>query len=162
MADLDVLPARLDDGWQAPARLAVDATTAVAPTAGRGDLTDAAQELTASALRTLRRPLGEPRLNGAELVWITRSAGSADNDVRDPLRAPLRGLPRAARGENADRVIRLVDLGDGIAGEALLPRAAALTGEPETVIRGAETGTPARTDAVHGAGWRLPTGRRFP
>ncbi|WP_329297145.1 hypothetical protein OG410_42300 [Streptomyces sp. NBC_00659] len=131
VADVDVLPARLDNGWQAPARLAVDATTPVAPTAGRGDIADAAQELTASALRTLQRLPGEPRLNGAELVWITRSAAGADNDVRDPLRAPLRGLVRAARGEYAERVIRLVDLGDGIADEALLPRAAALTGEPE-------------------------------
>uniref|UniRef100_A0AAU3HR22 Type I polyketide synthase n=1 Tax=Streptomyces sp. NBC_01393 TaxID=2903851 RepID=A0AAU3HR22_9ACTN len=149
VADVDVLLARLDDGWQAPARLAVDATTPVAPTVGRGDIADAAQELTASALRTLQRLLGEPRLNGVELVWITRSAAGADNDVRDPLRAPLWGLVRAARGEYAERVIRLVDLGDGIADEALLPRAVALTGEPEIVIRGAEIRTPRLVRTPH-------------
>ncbi|MEV6173469.1 type I polyketide synthase [Streptomyces sp. NPDC051954] len=149
VADVDVLLARLDDGWQAPARLAVDATALVASADGHGDIAGAARELTASALRTLHRLLGEPRLDGVELVWITRSAAGADNEVRDPLRAPLWGLVRAARGEYAERVIRLVDLGDDNADTALLPRALALPGEPEIVVRSGEIRVPRLVRTAH-------------
>ncbi|MGQ5640933.1 MULTISPECIES: type I polyketide synthase, partial [unclassified Streptomyces] len=140
VADVDVLLARLDDGRQAPARLAVDATAATAP-AGDDDIAGAAQQLTAAALHTLRRLLGEPRLDGVELVWITRSALGVDDEVHDLAHAPLWGLLRAARSEQAERAIRLVDLGNDGADDALLPRAVALTGEPEIVIRDGEIRT---------------------
>ncbi|MFF3847897.1 type I polyketide synthase [Streptomyces sp. NPDC002328] len=142
VADVDVLLARLDDGRQTPLRLAVDTTAPAASTGGHGDIADTAQELTASALRTAQRLLGEPRLEGVELVWITRSAAGADDEVRDPLPAPLWGLIRAVRGEHAERVIRLVDLGDDSADAALLPRALALPDEPEIVIRDGEIRVP--------------------
>ncbi|MFJ8547361.1 type I polyketide synthase, partial [Streptomyces sp. NPDC093586] len=135
VADVDVLLARLDDGAAAPARLVVDATGPVASASGTGDVAGAALELTASTLRTLQRLLGEPRLDGAELVWITRSAAGADDEVRELLTAPLWGLLRAARGEYAERAIRLVDLGQEPVDETLLSRAVALTDEPETAIR---------------------------
>ncbi|MEV5880887.1 SDR family NAD(P)-dependent oxidoreductase [Streptomyces sp. NPDC052101] len=141
VADVDVLLARLDDGRQAPARLAVDATAATAPAGGDHDIAGAAQELTAAALHTLRRLLGEPRLDGVELVWITRAALGVDDEVHDLAHAPLWGLLRAARSEQAERAIRLVDLGNDGADDALLPRAVALTGEPEIVIRGGEIRT---------------------
>ncbi|MET9500024.1 type I polyketide synthase, partial [Streptomyces sp. NPDC006552] len=149
VADVDVLLARLDDGGQTPVRLAVDATAPTAPAGGPGDIADAAQRLTASALRTLQRLLGEPRLNDVELVWITRSAAGADNEVRDPLRAPLWGLVRAARGEYTERVIRLVDLDDDSADPALLSQALALPGEPEIVIRDGEIRLPRLVRTAH-------------
>ncbi|MFB6507862.1 SDR family NAD(P)-dependent oxidoreductase [Streptomyces sp. NPDC056410] len=133
VADVDVLLAHLDDGRKAPARLAVDATAAAAP--ADGDIARAAQELTASALGTLQRLLGEPRLETTELLWITRSAVDADEDVRDLAHAPLWGLLRTVRNEYAERAIRLIDLGTGSADEALLPRAVAMAGEPEIAIR---------------------------
>ncbi|MFJ5780145.1 beta-ketoacyl synthase N-terminal-like domain-containing protein [Streptomyces sp. NPDC093094] len=135
VADVDVLLARLDDGAAAPARLVVDATTPVASASGDGDIAGAALELTAAALHTLQRLLGESRLDGTELVWVTRSATGADDETRELRTAPLWGLLRAARGEYAERAIRLVDLGEDPAGKALLSRAVALTDEPETVVR---------------------------
>ncbi|MFJ9214476.1 SDR family NAD(P)-dependent oxidoreductase, partial [Streptomyces sp. NPDC102264] len=137
VADVDVLLAHLDDGGQAPARVAVDATAA--PTGD--DIACAAQELTASALGTLQRLLAEPRLEATELLWITRSAVAVDDDVRDLAHAPLWGLLRAARNEHAERVIRLIDLPAGSAGDALLPRAVAMAGEPEIAIRDGEIRT---------------------
>ncbi|WP_143079260.1 KR domain-containing protein, partial [Streptomyces monashensis] len=141
VADVDALVAHLDDGRQAPARLAIDATTA-SQRAGEspGDAA-AAQELTASALLTLQRLLGEQRLEQTELVWITRSAVDVDEDVRDLAHAPLWGLLRAARSEHAERVIRAVDLGDADADSALLHTAVATVGEPEIAIRGGEIRT---------------------
>ncbi|MFJ9034896.1 type I polyketide synthase, partial [Streptomyces sp. NPDC102274] len=134
VADVDVLLAHLDNGGQAPARVAVDATAA--PTGD--DIACATQELTASALGTLQRLLAEPRLETTELLWITRSAVAVDDDVRDLAHAPLWGLLRAARNEYAERVIRLIDLQAGSAGDALLPRAVAMAGEPEIAIRDGE------------------------
>ncbi|MFJ2249632.1 SDR family NAD(P)-dependent oxidoreductase [Streptomyces sp. NPDC087862] len=136
VADVDALLAHLDDGEQAPARLAVDATAAAAPAGG--DTARATQELTASALGTIRRLLGEPRLEATELVWITRSAVAADDDVRDLAHAPLWGLLRSARNEYAERAIRLIDLGAASTGDALLSRAVTMTGEPEIAIRDGE------------------------
>ncbi|WP_143631606.1 acyltransferase domain-containing protein, partial [Streptomyces thermovulgaris] len=144
VADVDALLAHLEDGRKAPARLAVDTTTAGAagtPAGGDEDISGAAQELTASALRTLQRLLNEPRLEATELVWITRSAVGADDDVRDLAHAPLWGLLRAARSEHPERVIRLIDLGNSSADEALLPRAIAVVDEPEIAIRDGEIRT---------------------
>ncbi|MFC8827299.1 type I polyketide synthase [Streptomyces sp. NPDC057137] len=135
VADVDVLLAHLDDGREPPARLAVDATAQTAPASS-----DAAYRLTADTLRTLQRLVGEPRLDEVELVWITRSATGADNEVRDLAHAPLWGLLRTARSEYAERVIRLIDLGSD-ADDALLQQALALTDEPEIAIRGGELRT---------------------
>ncbi|WP_133169036.1 type I polyketide synthase [Streptomyces sp. DH-12] len=135
VADVGVLLARLDDGRAAPARLVVDATAADAPPGG-----DAAYRLTAETLNTLRSLVGDPRLAEAELVWITRSATGADEELRDLAHAPLWGLLRVARSEYAERVIRLIDLG-GAADDALLPQALALPGEPEIAIRDGEIRT---------------------
>ncbi|MGW9499303.1 SDR family NAD(P)-dependent oxidoreductase, partial [Streptomyces prasinus] len=136
VADVGALLACLDDERDAPARLVVDATAADVPPGG-----DAAYRLTADTLRTLRSLVGDPRLAEAELVWITRSATDADEELRDLAHAPLWGLLRVARSEYAERVIRLIDLG-GAADDALLPRALALPGEPEIAIRGGEIRTP--------------------
>ncbi|MER5886561.1 SDR family NAD(P)-dependent oxidoreductase [Streptomyces sp. NPDC001941] len=143
VADVDAVLAHLDDGRAAPVRLAVDATAAGAARTDGADIAGAAQELTASALLTLRRLLDEPRLGSTELVWITRSAVAVavDGDVRDLARAPLWGLLRSARNEYAERAIRLIDLGEGSADDALLPRAIAMAGEPEIAIRGGEVRT---------------------
>ncbi|MFE2765947.1 type I polyketide synthase [Streptomyces albidoflavus] len=134
VADVGALLARLDDERDAPVRLVVDTTTAKLPGG------DAAYRLTAETLHTLRSLVGEPRLAEAELVWITRSATGADEDVRDLAHAPLWGLLRVARSEYAERVIRLIDLGTE-ADDALLPAALALPGEPEIAIRGGELRT---------------------
>ncbi|MFE3593273.1 SDR family NAD(P)-dependent oxidoreductase, partial [Streptomyces niveus] len=154
VADVDVLLAHLDDGREPPARLAVDATS-VAPTASSDD---AAYRLTADTLLTLQRLVGEPRLDGVELVWITRSATGADNEVRDLAHAPLWGLLRAARSEYAERVIRLIDLGSDVADDSLLLPALALTDEPEIAIRGGEIRTArlvrATADTAAGSGPR--------
>ncbi|MEU9256825.1 polyketide synthase dehydratase domain-containing protein, partial [Streptomyces sp. NPDC048270] len=130
VADVDVLLAQIDERSELPVRLVVDATRGI----GHG-----AQQQTASALGTLQRLLAEPRLAGAELVWVTRSAVDTGDGVADLAHAPLWGLVRAARAEHADRVIRLIDLGtDGAADDALLPRALSVTGEPELAVRGGE------------------------
>ncbi|MGW0933299.1 type I polyketide synthase, partial [Streptomyces sp. NPDC002644] len=142
VTDVAALLARLDDGQPAPVRLVVDATTgAAAPADDDQDVAAAALELTASALLTLQRLLAEPRLDGTELVWITRSAVAVDDEVHDLTRAPLWGLVRAARSEQAERTIRLVDLSHDPADDALLPHALALTDEPELVLRDGELRT---------------------
>ncbi|UUU45067.1 acyltransferase domain-containing protein (plasmid) [Streptomyces sp. NBC_00162] len=130
VADVDVLLAQIDERAELPLRLVLDATRGI----GHG-----AQQQTASALGTLQRLLAEPRLAGAELVWVTRSAVDTGDGVADLAHAPLWGLVRAARAEHADRVIRLIDLGpDGGADDALLPQALSVTGEPELAVRGGE------------------------
>ncbi|MGC5040128.1 type I polyketide synthase, partial [Streptomyces sp. DT73] len=153
VADVDVLLARVDDEWAAPARLVVDATTADTPPGG-----GAAYRLTAETLRTLQSLVGDPRLAEAELVWITRSAIGADDDVRDLAHAPLWGLLRVARSEYAERVIRLIDLGTA-ADDALLPAALALPGEPEIAIRDGEIRTArlVRTTTAPATGTTAPT-----
>ncbi|MET9819717.1 type I polyketide synthase [Streptomyces sp. NPDC006355] len=123
LADLDALLADLDSGTPAPARVVVDATAVDAPDA------DVAR-FAGLALDTTRRLLAEPRLDAAELVWLTNASGTAVGT------APLRGLLRSARAEHPDRVLRTLEL-DGPA-DRFLPAALALTDEPELVVRSTE------------------------
>ncbi|WP_436844163.1 type I polyketide synthase [Streptomyces subrutilus] len=144
VADVDVLLAQITERGEPPVRLVVDATRGI-----RAD----AQQQTASALGTLQRLLAEPRLAGAELVWVTRSAVDTGDGVADLAHAPLWGLVRAARAEHADRVIRLIDLGpDGGTDDALLPQALSVTGEPELAVRGGEVRVARLVRAESGGG----------
>ncbi|MEU5812070.1 type I polyketide synthase, partial [Streptomyces sp. NPDC047718] len=113
-----------------PDRVLVDATrpTGATPLGG-----------TTAALELLQRLLAEPRLESAELVWLTRGAVACDGPVHDLARAGLWGLLRTARGEHAERVIRLVDVdGDPASMAAAAERALLVAGEPEIAVRRGE------------------------
>ncbi|WP_256107883.1 type I polyketide synthase, partial [Streptomyces sp. ODS05-4] len=135
-AYLDALLAHLDAGHPAPDRLLVDATSH--PDAVRETDADAVRETARAALNGARRLLGEPRLAGAELVWVTRdSVAAADGDRLDGVaQAAVWGLVRAVRAEHPDRPVRLVDLDAGPADRPAVRRALAASGEPETAVRG--------------------------
>ncbi|HEU5471993.1 MAG TPA: SDR family NAD(P)-dependent oxidoreductase, partial [Actinophytocola sp.] len=140
-ADLDALLA----GAGRPRRIVVDAT-------GPGTGT-AAMAGTIGALPVLQRLLTEPSLADAELVWVTRNAVAArPEDAVDALaRTPLWGLIRAVRGEQPDRVLRLVDLDDDADDAGPLPAALALAGEPELAVRGGTGHVPRLVRAEGGA-----------
>ncbi|MFF1717529.1 SDR family NAD(P)-dependent oxidoreductase, partial [Streptomyces sp. NPDC058268] len=134
VTDVDDLRARLDAGDEAPARLVVDATTQ-----DPGDLADAVRKAAATALHVVQALLAESRLDGTELVWVTRHALSVDEgETVELASAPLWGLLRAARAEYPLRSLRLVDAGSGPEDVAALARAVSVTDEPEIAVRGGE------------------------
>ncbi|OLF05944.1 hypothetical protein BU204_36795 [Actinophytocola xanthii] len=122
---LSELDSGVDSGMTAPGRVLVDLT------AGPADPESAAT----SALAALQALVGHPRLEAAELVFVT----VADSE-RALLAAPVRGLVRSAAAEHPDRVLRLVEL-DTLE-DAPLARALAVSGEPELVVRGQEVLVP--------------------
>ncbi|MEW2087492.1 SDR family NAD(P)-dependent oxidoreductase [Streptomyces sp. NPDC005283] len=168
VADAEALATHLADGDEAPARLVVDATThrTTTDTPDAADDADAAREAAAAALETVQRLLAEPRLAQAELVWVTRGAVDAgDGDMPDVVGAPVWGLLRTARSENADRGVRLIDLAgeDGPAGPdngELICRALDAAEEPELAIRAGELRAPrlVPADAKTSAGITGTTG----
>ncbi|WP_331724160.1 SDR family NAD(P)-dependent oxidoreductase (plasmid) [Streptomyces canus] len=117
-----------------PARIVVDVTEAVP-----GDGSSDAEGIRSAATRVLEQ-LGElcadPRLDGTELVWVTRRAVSTGAD--DLVNAPVWGLVRAARAEYAERTLRLVDLGGDDSDLGVLERALSMDGEPEIAVREGE------------------------
>ncbi|MGR4885003.1 SDR family NAD(P)-dependent oxidoreductase, partial [Streptomyces sp. LARHCF249] len=133
--DVDGLRARLDAGDEPPARLVVD-STAQDP----GDLADAVRTATATALDVVQGLLAESRLDGTELVWVTREAVPAEpgKGIDGLVHAPLWGLVRAARAEYPQRSLRLVDTGSGAEDAAALARAVSVTDEPEIAVRAGE------------------------
>jgi acyl transferase domain-containing protein/acyl carrier protein len=143
---LDALIARLDTGARQPERVLIDATGGAGEVTTRG-LAEAAQAATIDALALLQRLLAEPRLQATELVWVTRAALGAHDEVSaqgvDATRlvhAPLWGFLRVARNEQTERRIRLVDLGRvdrnlRPAELALFEQALAATDEPEIAVR---------------------------
>ncbi len=133
--DVDELRARLDAGDEPPARLVVDSTTR-----DPGGLADAVRRATATGLHVVQGLLAESRLDGTELVWVTREAVPAEpgNGVDGLVHAPLWGLVRAARAEYPQRSLRLVDTGSGAEDAAALARAVSVTDEPEIAVRGGE------------------------
>ncbi|MDX3550127.1 SDR family NAD(P)-dependent oxidoreductase, partial [Streptomyces europaeiscabiei] len=135
VVDVDELRARLDAGDEPPARLVLDSTTP-AP----GDLADAARAAIATALHVTQELLAESRLEGTELVWVTREAVPAEPGmgVDGLVHAPLWGLVRAARAEYPQRSLRLVDTGPAAEDAAALARAVSVTDEPEIAVRGGE------------------------
>ncbi|MDX3848927.1 type I polyketide synthase [Streptomyces europaeiscabiei] len=142
---VEALSAALDNGTR-PRRVLVDAT-------GLVDRPD--EEVTSAAgdaLALLNRLLGEPRLDEAELVWVTDMAPSpyddpdADTgtDARGLAPASLRGLLRAARSEYPDRSLRTVEISgapSAPAPESLLS-ALDVPDEPELVVRGTDLFAP--------------------
>ncbi|WP_443070301.1 SDR family NAD(P)-dependent oxidoreductase, partial [Streptomyces sp. WAC05374] len=122
-AGADALFARLDEGAEAPRHLVVDATDRAT-----GDV----RGTTAGVLTLVQRVLADPRLEQAELTWVTcRAVDTGDGVLDDLAHAPLWGLLRAVRAEHAERVIRLVDVDEAVA----VPFAA---DEPEIAVRGGE------------------------
>ncbi|MEV0303105.1 SDR family NAD(P)-dependent oxidoreductase [Streptomyces prasinus] len=147
LADASALTAWLDaDPARRPGRVLVDLTgpagtsDASGPEAGDGPA--AAHAAAATALGELRTLLGDERLEGTELVWLTRDSAAAE--AGEPLdglaHAPLRGLLRTARTEHPERSLRLIDLDPAATGprplSRALSRALSLTGEPELAVRG--------------------------
>ncbi|WP_394846906.1 amino acid adenylation domain-containing protein [Pendulispora brunnea] len=118
MADVEAWLAGLN---APPERLLIDATSA------SGDPLGA----TTDALAVLQRLLAAPVLASTPIAWMTRKA--AHDVVENLAQAPLWGLLRAARAENPERNLRLVDLDDGTQADAA--RALATAGEPELVVR---------------------------
>ncbi|MHC3456019.1 amino acid adenylation domain-containing protein [Streptomyces prasinus] len=113
----------------AASRIVVDAT----------ETTGTPEESTATALVRARDLLTDRRLDGTELVWVTRRAVAADErETVDLTSAPLWGLLRAARAEG--HRVRLVDV-DGSADPDAV-RAALTVPEPELVVRGADLRVP--------------------
>ncbi|MGQ0838754.1 SDR family NAD(P)-dependent oxidoreductase [Actinokineospora sp.] len=138
VADLDELRRHLDGGNR-PVVVLVDAT-------GESVVRDAA----ATALRMLQALLAESRLADADLVWLTRNAVAAapGDAVAGLAQAPLWGLLRTARREHPDRVIRMIDVADGVG----LDRALAVADEPELAVRGGEVLAARLVRASAGAG----------
>ncbi|MET9819923.1 type I polyketide synthase [Streptomyces sp. NPDC006355] len=131
--DLDALVSLSATGV-VPERVVVDATAG-------GDVPD----LAVRTLELLQRGLAEPGLADAEWVWV----------IRDDLAgASLRGLLRVASNEYADRVVRLVELGEH-PGPALI-RAVAASKEPEAVVRGDDVLIPRLARATARVDERLP------
>ncbi|HEV2639449.1 MAG TPA: type I polyketide synthase [Actinocrinis sp.] len=130
--DLDALFTRPDSGLQAPRRLLF--TTPGATSAQRYD----AEQDAVDALRSLQSGLGDARIQGAELVWVTRDAVStgSDDEVRNWADAAVWGMVRVARTEQPERVLRLMDLGPGPVDVPLFARALGTVDEPECVLRG--------------------------
>ncbi|WP_328947426.1 type I polyketide synthase [Streptomyces sp. NBC_00184] len=97
-----------------------------------------AERSAADALRTLQVCLGDARLQGAELVWITRDAVSSSpvDQVGNWARSAVWGMVRTARTEQPERVLRLIDLDSGAPDFRLLARVIETGGEPECVLRG--------------------------
>ncbi|MFE5759271.1 type I polyketide synthase [Streptomyces massasporeus] len=132
LVDLDALAAELESTRVRPSRLVLDVTGKVP-----GDSAQAARQLAAEALETLRFALDDERLETTELVWVTRESVVAvpSDGVPDLAQAPLWGFLRVARNEHPDRPIRLVDLGAEESDADVLARALGVAGEPELVVR---------------------------
>ncbi|MFJ5726460.1 KR domain-containing protein, partial [Streptomyces sp. NPDC093149] len=131
----DRLLARLDTDAGVPERVVVDATaTATDP-----------RSVTADALSLVQRLLGEPRLEKAEFVWVTRNAVDTGDGVGDLAHAPLWGLLRTARAEHPERSVHLVDLHAGEAADAPF-----VADEPEIAVRDGEIRAARLTRAVGG------------
>ncbi|WP_156753425.1 type I polyketide synthase, partial [Actinokineospora pegani] len=128
-ADVAAALAALDTAG-APDRVVLDRTDAGEPTA------EAATAAALGVVADARALLAEPRLTGAELVWLTRDAVAATgSDALTGLAAaPLWGAVRAARAEHPDRVLRLVDL-DATTDDGR-QRALDTAEEPELAVRG--------------------------
>ncbi|MFJ8547373.1 SDR family NAD(P)-dependent oxidoreductase, partial [Streptomyces sp. NPDC093586] len=138
VSGVDALYARLDAGEEAPARLVLDHT---ADTARDPDgLAEAVREAASAALHELQSLLADPRLDGTELVWVTRQAVAAEpgQGADGIVHAALWGLVRAARAEYPQRSLRLVDIGSAAEDEAALARAVSVTDEPEIAVRAGE------------------------
>jgi amino acid adenylation domain-containing protein len=138
---LDAFLGQLDQGAAPPMRVVVDAT-GTGPGGGANDAPGAAQAAAVEALTFLQRLLSAPRLEAAELIWVTRAAagvarsqGARDLDLAH---APLVGLLRSTRGEYPARSVRLLDIDpdDTAENAALLERIIALSDEPEVALRG--------------------------
>ncbi|WP_405696700.1 type I polyketide synthase [Streptomyces sp. NBC_01185] len=130
--DLDALVKRLDVRADTPRRLLF-----ALPDCASAQWYDA-ERSAAEALRTLQVCLGDARLQGAELIWITRDAvsSSPDDQVGNWAQAAVWGMVRTARTEQPERVLRLIDLDPGTPDFRLLARVIETGGEPECVLRG--------------------------
>ncbi|MFI8861328.1 SDR family NAD(P)-dependent oxidoreductase [Streptomyces prasinus] len=129
--DLAVALAGLGEDELPPARIVVDAT-GTAPGGGVVDA-ESAREAAATVLTQVQCVVAEPRLAGAEMVWVTR--GAVGDGAYDLVHAPVWGVVRAARAEYGERSVRLVDLDAGAVDAELLERAVAVAGEPEIALR---------------------------
>ncbi|MEW2087583.1 SDR family NAD(P)-dependent oxidoreductase, partial [Streptomyces sp. NPDC005283] len=138
--DLEALFAHLDGGHEAPRRLVVDATGGQSAD-GSADDVQAVRQAVLDALSTAQRLLAEPRLEAAELVWITRGSVAATDDDRldGAAHAAVWGLVRAIRAEHPDRAVRLVDLDTGLdtdlADRDVIEQALSASGEDEIAVR---------------------------
>ncbi|XMN10908.1 type I polyketide synthase [Streptomyces griseobrunneus] len=130
--DLDTLVMRLDVRADTPRRLLF-----ALPDCASAQWYDA-ERSAAEALRTLQVCFGDARLQGAELVWITRDAVSSSpgDQVGNWAHAAVWGMVRTARTEQPERVLRLIDLDPGTPDFRLLARVIETGGEPECVLRG--------------------------
>ncbi|MFE9858105.1 type I polyketide synthase [Streptomyces sp. NPDC005780] len=146
--DLDALVKRLDVRADTPRRLLF-----ALPDGASAQWYDA-ERSAAEALRTLQLCFGDARLQGAELVWITRDAvsSSPDDQVGNWPHAAVWGMVRTARAEQPERVLRLIDLDPGTPDFPLLARVIETGGEPECVLRGATAHVPRARPTVEEAG----------
>ncbi|MFF9899117.1 type I polyketide synthase [Streptomyces longispororuber] len=135
---LDALVKRLDAQADTPRRLLFALPDcASAPEHG-------AQHSAAETLRTLQVCFGDARLQGTELIWITRDAvsSSPDDQTGNWAHAAVWGMVRTARTEQPERVLRLIDLDPGTPDFPLLARVIETGGEPECVLRGERAHVP--------------------
>ncbi|MFE4383648.1 type I polyketide synthase [Streptomyces cyaneofuscatus] len=137
--DLDALVKRLDGRADTPRRLLF-----ALPDSASAQFYDDAEQSAAEALRTLQVCFGDARLQGAELVWITRDAvaASPDDQVGNWAHAAVWGMVRTARTEQPERVLRLIDLDPGTPDLRLLARVIESGGEPECALRGGTVHVP--------------------
>ncbi|MEU1470316.1 type I polyketide synthase [Streptomyces sp. NPDC005761] len=158
--DLDALVKWLDVRGDTPRRLLF-----ALPDCASTEWYDA-ERSAAEALRTLQVCFGDSRLQGAELVWITRDAVSASpgDQVANWAQAAVWGMVRTARTEQPERVLRLIDLDPGTPDFRLLARVIETGGEPECVLRGETAHVPRARPTVEEVdalvlpdegGWRL-------
>lgn len=136
--DLDALVKRLDGRADRSRRLLF-----ALPDRASAQWYDA-ERSAAEVLRALQVCFGDARLQGAELVWITRDAvsSSPDDQIENWAHAAVWGMVRTARTEQPERVLRLIDLGPGTPDFRLLARVIETGGEPECVLRGESVHVP--------------------
>ncbi|MFE2599316.1 type I polyketide synthase [Streptomyces sp. NPDC059396] len=95
---------------------------------------EAVRALTASVLGLLQEWLGEPRLAGSRMVFVTRGAVAVDGEkVQDLAAAAVWGLVRSAQTENPGSFL-LVDMDDTFLSAGVLPGLLALD-EQQMVVR---------------------------
>ncbi|MEU3099571.1 type I polyketide synthase, partial [Streptomyces sp. NPDC006967] len=139
-ADLAALWAAVDAG--APVPETVLLTCAEHPADPAGGPAAAVRAAVHQALADVRTWLADDRFAGSLLVFATRGAVSAGEDVRNPAHSALWGLVRSAQSEHPGR-FALLDLdADDEHGTAAGVDAALASGEPQAAVRGEDVRVP--------------------
>ncbi|MFJ4774593.1 type I polyketide synthase, partial [Streptomyces uncialis] len=137
-ADLATLTAGIDAGAPVPGTVLL----ACAEHDAAGDPAEAVRAAVHQALADVRTWLADERLAGSTLVFRTRGAVSAGEDLRNSAHSALWGLVRSAQSEHPGRFALLdLDPSDEY-GTSAGVAAALAAGEPQSAVRGEDVRVP--------------------